>query len=86
MATAVDIGQRASPAGGPHVQNKQEVARRLFLAYSDLAAGSFDGRFRTLGYRDLYVIHRDRTRNFTRQHDANPFHVTPDYIRMLQSF
>lgn len=33
MASAVDIGQRNSPAAGPHVQNKQDVPCRLVLAY-----------------------------------------------------
>lgn len=44
MATAVDIGQRSSPAKGPHVQNKQEVGRRLALAYR-----------RTLGEKRIYT-------------------------------
>lgn len=33
MASAVDIGQAGSPAGGPHVQDKQDVGLRLVLAY-----------------------------------------------------
>lgn len=33
MASAVDIGQRDSPAKGPHVQNKQDIGRRLVLSY-----------------------------------------------------
>lgn len=32
MATAVDLGQAHSPSRGPHVQNKQDVGKRLLLA------------------------------------------------------
>jgi len=39
MATAVDIGQAGSPAKGPHVQNKQDVGRRLLLAYKKAYLG-----------------------------------------------
>lgn len=44
MATAVDIGQAGSPAAGPHVQNKQDVGRRLFLAFKKAYLGG-DGIF-----------------------------------------
>merc|ERR1719265_1808837 len=42
MATAVDIGQANSPAKGPHVQNKQDVGHRLFLAYKKAYLGDDD--------------------------------------------
>ena len=33
MATAADLGQPGAPAGGPHVRDKQDVGRRLALAF-----------------------------------------------------
>ena len=35
MATAVDIGEPRTPAGGPHVRDKQDVGKRLALAFRD---------------------------------------------------
>jgi sialate O-acetylesterase len=42
MATAVDIGQEASPGAGPHVQDKQDVGHRLFLAFKKAYLGDDD--------------------------------------------
>jgi len=42
MATAVDIGQASSPAAGPHVQDKQDVGRRLVLAFKKSYLGGDD--------------------------------------------
>jgi len=50
MATAADIGQKSSPAGGPHVQDKEDVGIRLALAYRELfLQGEEDQGFFTPG-------------------------------------
>eukprot|EP01051_Picozoa_sp_SAG22_P014704 SAG22_NODE_1823_length_3509_cov_57.994721_5_plen_265_part_00 len=48
MATAVDLGEPRTPAGGPHVRDKQDVGRRLALAYRDNFVTG-DGPFYTPG-------------------------------------
>ena len=48
MATAVDIGESRTPAGGPHVRDKEDVGRRLALAYRDNFIRG-DGPFYTPG-------------------------------------
>ena len=48
MATAVDIGEDRTPAGGPHVRDKQDVGKRLALAFRDNFVDG-DGPFYTPG-------------------------------------
>ena len=48
MATAVDLGEPQTPAGGPHVRDKQDVGSRLALAFRDNFV-SGDGPFYTPG-------------------------------------
>ena len=48
MATAVDVGEPNSPGQGPHVRDKQDVGKRLALAYRDNFVQG-DGPFYTPG-------------------------------------
>ena len=48
MATAVDLGEPSTPAGGPHVRDKQHVGSRLALAFRDQFIPG-DGPFFTPG-------------------------------------
>jgi hypothetical protein len=48
MATAVDLGEPRTPAGGPHVRDKQDVGKRLALAFRDKFVDG-DGPFYTPG-------------------------------------
>lgn len=48
MATAVDIGEDRTPAGGPHVRDKQDVGKRLALAFREQFIPG-DGPFYTPG-------------------------------------
>jgi hypothetical protein len=48
MATAVDLGEAHSPCLGPHVRDKQDVGKRLALAYRDNFVEG-DGPFFTPG-------------------------------------
>ena len=48
MATAADIGEQSTPAGGPHVRDKKGVGRRLALAFRDNFIDG-DGPFYTPG-------------------------------------
>ena len=48
MATAVDLGEPRTPAGGPHVRDKQSVGSRLALAFREQFIPG-DGPFFTPG-------------------------------------
>ena len=48
MATAVDLGEPFTPAGGPHVRDKQDIGQRLALAFRDQFVPG-DGPFFTPG-------------------------------------
>jgi len=48
MASAADLGEAATPAGGPHVRDKQDVGVRLALAFRDNFVDG-DGPFYTPG-------------------------------------
>ena len=48
MASAVDLGEPRTPAGGPHVRDKQDVGERLALAFREQFIPG-DGPFYTPG-------------------------------------